>query len=178
MPTSCSVPGLEREELVELAQDPDVARALHRTPADAALQIGQHAIVGAAQAASRARRTASTAEPSSAEHEEVQRAVDGDQAQHEPVAQGLAAQGDLDLVALGRNRGPAARRSGSATQLSQRRQRCQRSAPRSRTRSRVLGAEVRASSPDQVMAAQAAGDQLPIDLAPRRGGGWVPGGRA
>ncbi len=55
---------------------------------------------------------------------------------------------------------------GSATHASQRRQRCQRASPSSRARTRILRAQLGGVGADQLVAAEAACDQLPVDLVP------------
>ena len=94
-------PRAQREQLVELVQDPDVAAGLDRAAGDAALQVGEDPVVGVAQAVlvtgERDHR-----DPEQHEDHEVKRAVDRDQAQHDLVAQRLAAQRHRDLVAFRR----------------------------------------------------------------------------
>ena len=97
---SAQGPGSEREQAVELVQDPDVAAVLHRAAADAALQIGEDPVVGIPQAGLVAGER-DHRDPQQYQDHEVKRTVDGDQSQHDPVAERLAAERDLDLVALG-----------------------------------------------------------------------------
>ena len=65
------------------------------------------------------------------EDDEVDRAIDRDHAQDDPVAQRLAAQRQFDLPRGGGGSRPGLAGGGSGTQLSQRRQRYQRTPSRS-----------------------------------------------
>ena len=100
----------------------------------------------------------------------MQGPVDGDQPQDDLVAQRLAAQGQLDRVAVRWMRG-AGRGSGRAraSHASQRRQRCQRRSPSSRISGASCGPRRLRVEADQHVTAQAADDQLPVEVAPAPG---------
>ena len=133
------VRGRGREEPVELVQQAVVGVPLAGDRA--AGEVRGHLVEGRAQLVA----VGAEDEDDHAEQrqrEEVQRAVDRDQAQDDPVAQRLAAQRQLDLVALARVLARGRARAGRpAASESQRRQRCQRTPPASRASSASCGAE-------------------------------------
>ncbi len=143
---------------------------------DAPLQVGHDLVEGVAQRRAVGREHQHE-HSERAEHDEVKRPVDGDQAQHDLVAQGLAPERQLDLVALGREAACGdARVRASASQLSQRRQRYQRVPAASCAREdRILRAQLGRVGPDELVAAQRAQQELPVQArspAPGRLGTW------
>jgi hypothetical protein len=98
------------------------------------------------------------------EQDEVERAVDGDQAEDDLVAQRLAAKRELDLVAGGgvlavRRRGRTEGKPAVAAQAA---------VPANPVLlvgdQPVLGADRARAEPDQLVPRSAAGDQLPVEL--------------
>ena len=177
-PTSRSVPERSENSLSSSCRIPTWPEVLHRAAGDAALEVGEDPVVGVAQAGS-SRGEQQHGDAEQAEDRGSGGAVDRDQPQHDLVAQRLAAQRDLDLDrgragVAGRLRRaaavpPSCRSAGSGASGGRR---C------SRTTSASSGADLaRRRAPTSAWPADAARDQLPVDLAPRRGGGWVPGGR-
>ena len=168
-------PGAQREQAVQVAQDPDVPRGLHRAAGHAALQRGEDPVVGVVQRGAVGGEQQHP-EPDEDQHDEVHHAVDGDQPQHDLVVQRLATRGHDDLGPVGRVRsGGIARAAGAGTQVSQRRQRCQRTSPWSWTQMASCGRAGPASRPTstcpetpQVISSQSRWR--------RRRGCWVPGG--
>ena len=175
IPTACNVPELSVNSLSSSRTIPTWPDVCDRTAGDAALERGEHLVVVPAQRA-HGRREHEHGDPQRPEHQEMERSVDRDQPQHDPIAQRLAARG-TDLGALGRIlRAPASLGVGSATQLSQRRQRCQRRSSLLAGDDRVLGAAARPRRGRPARGPDAADDQLPVELAPapRR---WMGSGR-
>ena len=75
----------QREQPVQVAQDSHVPRSLHRPPGNPALQVGEYAIVGRAQAGLMVGEGQHRHAEQHQNHE-VQRAVARDQAQDDLVA--------------------------------------------------------------------------------------------
>ena len=138
---------------------------LDRAARDAPLKVREDPVVGVAQAfLITGKRDHADAEQR--QDHEVKRPVDRDQAQHHLVAQRLAAQRHLNLIAF---------RQLRALGLLGRRQRqpavaAQAPVPADGAgltgEQRVLRAKLRSVGSDEHMAAESARDQLPVDLAP------------
>ena len=125
-PNPAQRPRAQREQLVELVQDADVARGLHRTAGDPALEAGEDPVVSAAQARSlrgeqRARRCRAGRARRSETHGRSRSAA-GRPCRAVPCR---AAAATISSRSGGCG-GSAPSGGGSATQLSQRRHRCQR----------------------------------------------------
>ena len=99
--------------------------------------------------------------------DEVDRAVDRDDAQHDPVAQRLPAQRQLDLVTRGGGVSRAGLSGGgSGIHESQRTQRYQRTPSLLACDDGVLGPQPRRVGADQLVTAHAADEQLPVEARP------------
>ena len=157
--------GAQREQLVELAEDADVAGGLHGTSGDAALERRKHPLeisLGGLLVGGEDQHD----DPQQRQDHEVECPVEGDQPQHDPVAQRLAAGRDLDLSALG---------WVPARRLHRRRERdpavaAQAPVPAAAVvfayEYRILVADFSGVGADQDMALPAAHDKLPADPPP------------
>ena len=167
--------GLQREELVDLAQQPvlAVAAAGH----GAALQVGDDAVEALAEGGAM-RGEEQDRDAEQPEDEEVQGAVDRDQAQDDLVAQRASAQRQLDLVAAGRvlARGRRRRRGGPASCRSAGSGTSARR-PISRTTSASSLAHLRGIEADELVARHAADQQLPMQARDEACGARADSGR-
>ena len=175
-PTARSVPERSENSLSSSCRIPTWPGVLDRAAGDSALKVGEDPVVGVAQAASRGWRTA-------ARRRRARRGSTKWIARSTAISRSTT----LSRSALPRSGTWISSRSGGcaapgaggarATQLSQRRQRCQRTVAVLADDQGVLRPDLGGVEADERVAVESAGDELPVDLAPRPRVRSVPGGR-
>jgi len=163
-------PVVDREQPPDLGEDPVLARL---RPAEAVLEVGDRAEDRLAQLVL-VLEEGEDQDRQRGEDDEVQRAVDRDQPQHDLVAQRAPAERQLELVAAGRERPRRRRRRRQGDPAVA----AQAAVPAGPVvarpgEDRVLRAQLRGVGPREQVPAGAARDQLPVqarDVAPGTGG--------